>query len=173
MGSMFRIAFLLALAVGSLLCAGCDRHESRKARMEFHQLSRAEEDRLNKQRELVLSAARVRYGTKGFTRSKTDLPVIQRLIDDRVFAKTQTFELQALGVVFGDVLASELGLHWELVTDEYGTDPVLRLGTHQVQISALTMISKRAEDGKEVDVAALLDGVRDTLKQMKKSGDCK
>ena len=89
--------------------------------------------------------------------------MLQRLIDDRVFDKSQTFELQSLGVVFGDVLASELGLHWELVTDEYGTA--------QVQVSALTMISKRVEDGHEIDLVDLLQGVRSALKEMKESGD--
>jgi hypothetical protein len=55
-----------------------------------------------------------------------DLPVLQRLIDDRAFSKTQTYELQSLGIAFGDVLASELRLQWVMVTDEYGTDPTLR-----------------------------------------------
>jgi len=141
--------------------------------MEFHKLSREDEQRLAKQRALILSAVQSRYGTTVFTRTTNDLPVLQRLIGDRAFEKTQTFELQALGVVFGDILATELGLHWELVTDDYGTDPVLRYGTAQVQVAALTMISKRVEDGKEIDVADLVEGVRDTLKRMKESGDCK
>jgi hypothetical protein len=50
---------------------------------------------------------------------------------------------------------------------------VLRYGTAQVQVAALTMISKRVEDGKEIDVADLVEGVRDTLKRMKESGDYK
>jgi hypothetical protein len=141
--------------------------------MEFNNLDREHEQRLNKQRAVVLSAARSRYGTAGLARNKSDLAVLQRLIDDRVFGKTQTFELQALGVVFGDVLATELGLHWELVTDGYGTDPVLRYGTAQVQVAALTMISKRVEDDKEIDVVDLVEGVRDTLKQMAESGEYK
>jgi hypothetical protein len=93
--------------------------------------------------------------------------VLQRLIDDRAFDKTQTFELQSLGVVFGDVLATELRLHWELVTDEYGNDPVLRYGTAQIQVAALTMISKRVEDGREIDLTDLVEGVRKALKLIK------
>src|SRR5688500_16340430 len=100
-----RSLFLMALAASTLVLGGCNKAETRKSKMEFHKLSREQEERLAKQRTLVLSAVRSRYGTTEFTRTKSDLPVLQRLIDDRVFDKTQTFELQALGVVFGDILA--------------------------------------------------------------------
>jgi hypothetical protein len=45
-------------------------------------------------------------------RTKSDLPVLQNLIDDRVFNKSQRHELQSVGVAFGDVLTSELPLRW-------------------------------------------------------------
>jgi hypothetical protein len=169
---IIRSTFLMALLASALcLFAGCTKAGSQKSEMKFHKLTRAEEEQLARQRMLVLTTARSRYGTTKFTRTKSDLAVLQRLIDDRAFDKTQTLELQSLGVVFGDVLATELGLHWELVTDDYGTDPVLRYGTAQVQVAALTMISKRVEDGKEIDLTGLVEGVRKTLKEMKESGD--
>lgn len=154
------------------LCAmlGCDTGQLSKSKMEFSRLPPEQEQQLDRQRTLVLSAARSHYGTTGFTQTKADLPVLQRLVDDGVFGRTQTFELHSLGVVFGDVLANELGLHWELVTDKYGTDPVLRYGTAQVQVAALTMISKRVEDGKPVDLEDLMEGVRTTLREMRESG---
>ena len=162
----------MALIASALfLFAGCTKAESKKSKMQFHKLTRAEEEQLARQRMLVLTTARSRYGTAKFTRTKSDLAVLQRLVDDRAFDKTQTFELQSLGVVFGDILATELGLHWELVMDEYGSDPVLRYGTAQVQVAALTMISKRVEDGREIDLTDLVEGVRKTLKEMKDSGN--
>ena len=160
-------------AISLCIMLGCGEAQSPKSKMEFSPLSREDEQRLDKQRALVISAARSRYGTTGLTRTKADLPVLQRLVDDHVFSRTQTFELQSLGVALGDVLATELQLHWELVTDQYGADPVLRAGTAQVQVAALTMISKRVEDGKAVDLEDLVEGVRDTLKEMKESGDYK
>ncbi len=158
-----------------LLCGllGCGGGQPPNSKMEFSRLPPEQEQRLEKQRALVLSTARSRYGTAKFTQTKADIPVLQRLVDDRVFSRTQTFELQSLGVVFGDVLANELGLHWELVTDQYGTDPVLRYGTAQVQVAALTMISKRVEDGQPVDLMNMVEGVRSTLKEMKESGSYK
>ncbi len=146
-------------------------NEAPAAKMTFQKLSPDHEKRLATQRALVLSAVRFRYGTDRFTGTTNDLPVLQRLLDDRVFTKEKTDELQAMGVVFGDVLATELGLHWELVTDEYGTDPVLRYETRPIQVAPLTMISKRVEDDKEIDLVDLLEGVRETLHDMKDSAD--
>lgn len=82
--------------------------------------------------------------------------ILQRLIDDRVFGRTQTYELQCLGVAFGDVLAHEFPLRWVMVTDEYGTDPTLRYKDMTLQINALTMISKRIERDEQVNLAKLL-----------------
>jgi len=72
----------------------------------FTELSAEDTARLEQQRAVVLAAARERYGTPALTRTRSDLPVLQRLIDERVFNKAQTYELQCLGVALGDVLAS-------------------------------------------------------------------
>jgi hypothetical protein len=129
----------------------------------FAELSREDSTRLEQQRTVVLAAARQRYGTLALTRSKTDLPVLQKLIDDRVFNKSQTYEFQCLGVAFGDVLAREFPLRWVMVTDEFGTDPTLRFKKTTIQINALTMISKRVERDEPVSVQWLLDKTREQL----------
>jgi hypothetical protein len=100
----------------------------------FTELSREDSSRLEQQRAVVLAAAKQRYGTLALTRTKSDLPVLQNLIDDRVFNKSQTYELQCLGVAFGDVLASEFPLRWGMVTDEFGTDLTLRFKKTTIQI---------------------------------------
>ena len=74
------------------------------------------------------------------------------MIDDNAFSKTQTYELQSLGVAFGDVFASELPVSWAMVTDEYGTDPPLRYKDKPVNVNALTMISKRVERDEVVNL---------------------
>ena len=75
------------------------------AQPKFTELSDEDSTRLEQQRAVVLAAAKQRYGT-ALTRTKRDLPILQNLINDRVFKKSQTYELQSLGVAFGDVLAS-------------------------------------------------------------------
>jgi hypothetical protein len=133
----------------------------------FTELSREDSAQLEQQRAVVAAAAKQRYGTKALTRTKSDLPVLQRVIDDKVFKKSQTYELQCLGVAFGDVLASELPLRWVMVTDEYGTDPTLRFKKTTLQINTLTMISKRVERDAHIDVMELLRTTREQLDQTK------
>ncbi len=96
------------------------------------------------------------------------MPILQRIIDDKVFKKSQPYELQSLGVVFGDVLASELPLRWVMTTDEYGTDPTLRFRNTSININALTMISKRVEKDEPVGLSRLLQQNREALSDAEK-----
>lgn len=150
------IAAFLSMGLLSILFGCSKRDEAQPATQKFSELSREDTARLEKQRDVVAAAAKQRYGTARLTKTKADLAVLQRLLDDRAFMKTQTYELQCLGIAFGDVLASELPLRWMMVTDEYGTDLTLRFKDTTVQVNAVTMIAKRVEKGEEVDVQTLL-----------------
>jgi hypothetical protein len=158
-----RSAFILALVLFSI--ASCSKPQvASSSTPEFNELADSDKVRLDQQRALVTATVKQKYGTASLTKTVADLPVLQRLIDDNVFTKTQTYELQSLGVAFGDVLASELPLRWEMLTDEYGTDPVLRNKDKPVNINALTMISKRVEQGEVVNLARLHQLTRDQLR---------
>jgi hypothetical protein len=139
-----------------------------QAAPKFSELSRDDIASLDKQRALVAAAAKQRYGVSGLVRTKADLPVLQRLIDDQAFTKTQTYELQSLGVALGDVMASELPVRWMMVTDEFGTDPTLRYKDTTIQVNALTMISKRIERDEKVNVSRLLEITREQLPKFQK-----
>jgi hypothetical protein len=128
----------------------------------FSELSHQNSERLNQQRAIIAAVAKQRYG-RTLSRTKRDLPVLQQLIDDKVFKKSQTYELQSLGIVFGDVLVSELPLRWVMITDEYGTDPTLRFKNTSLNINPLTMISKRVERDEPVDLSRLLQQNREAL----------
>jgi len=132
----------------------------------FADLSPQDTVRLEQQREVIAKAAKKHYGTPSLTRTKADLPVLQKLIDDKVFAKSQTYELQCLGVVFGDVLTSDLPLRWVMITDEFGTDPTLRFKKTDANINALTMISKRVERDQPVDLSDMLHWTRQQLSKL-------
>jgi Domain of unknown function (DUF3806) len=71
-------------------------------------------------------------------------------------------------LAFGDVLATDLPLHWAMVTDEYGTDLTLRLRDTSLQVNALTMISKRIERDESVDVSYLLRTTREHVEAYEK-----
>lgn len=136
----------------------------------FNELSQHDIARLDRQRAIIAAAAKQHYGTPALKKDASDLAVLQRLIDDKAFAKTQTYELESLGVAFGDVMASEVPLKWVMVTDEYGTDPTLRFKNTTLQINALTMISKRVERGESVDLDHLLQATREYLRRFSKTG---
>lgn len=155
---------LLALLSGTGLLFGRSPRDS-APEPKFSELSHEDSERLDQHRAVVAAAAKQRYGTAVLSRTKSDLPILQRLIDDKVFKKSQTYELQSIGVVFGDVLASELPLRWVMITDEYGSDPTLRFKNTSVNINALTMISKRVERGEPVDVFSLLEKNREALSE--------
>lgn len=133
----------------------------------FSALTKQDEDRLNKQRQVVLLVLKEKFGVSVLKKDQSDIQLIQKILDEKVFNPSQTYELQSLGVVLGDVLAKELGLHWEMITDEYGNDPTLRYENSAWNFNALTMISKRIERGEKVDVQSLFDQTRDYLPVLK------
>jgi hypothetical protein len=51
------------------------------------------------------------------------LAVIRAVLNARAFRPDQTFELQGLGVIFGDVLASQLNMQWRVLEDQQGISP--------------------------------------------------
>jgi hypothetical protein len=149
----------------------CSKQAARPSMPKFSELSPEDTTRLEQQRALVAAAAKQRYGTSSLKQTEVDLPVLQRLIDDKAFSKMQTYELHSLGIAFGDVLESELPLRWVMVSDEYGTDPTLRFSDTTVHINVLTMISKRIEKNEEVNLSELLRITREQLTRLSKSSN--
>ncbi|MFZ2824685.1 DUF3806 domain-containing protein [Hydrogenophaga sp.] len=97
-----------------------------------------------------------RFPGEKLSGTKSDLQLLQQALDAKLLPKTATWELQALGVVFGDVLVSTVpGLSWWQVEDEYGTDPTVRYRETSVQINVMTALSKRVEGGEAVNVEQL------------------
>ncbi len=56
-------------------------------------------------------------------------------------------------------------LHWVAVEDEYGRDPALRWLDTSVLVFPRTVISKRVEDGEEIDVYDMFKGFKDAIGQ--------
>lgn len=98
------------------------------------------------------------------------LGVLRALLAQGVFKSNQTYELQCMGVVLGDVFVQELRMEWVVVEDEYGRDAAVRMPGTSIIIFPLTMISKRLEDRKAVDVFELFNGVAEHIEQLKAEG---
>ncbi|MFG0292607.1 MAG: DUF3806 domain-containing protein [Phycisphaerales bacterium JB050] len=125
--------------------------------------------RLDAQREVV----RAHLGEdpenlRKFDTAAGKLGTIRAILQAGVYDAEDTYELQCLGVVLGDVFAQELGMRWEVVTDEYGSDPALRdTDNPNIIIFPLTMISKRIERGEDVDVFELFKGIAAEVDMMR------
>ncbi|MGB1141159.1 MAG: DUF3806 domain-containing protein, partial [Halioglobus sp.] len=82
-------------------------------------------------------------------------------LDRGVVGNQQTTELQAMGIVMGDLLASELDMQWVVYTDEIGRSRALRYRGSDDVVFPVTMISRRREVGNEDLVIAIYAQARD------------
>ena len=108
------------------------------------------------------SDARAKYQT-----SAGKLGVIHAVLDGGFVGPDQSFELQGLGIILGDVLARELGMSWRMVDDEYGVSPCLIVEGTSIVIYPQTMISKRIENGETVDVFDLFNFIAAKVDELK------
>lgn len=115
----------------------------------------------------ALNIARQHFGEVAFTHSDRDLEIIQRILDNRILDETQTYELQCLGLVFGDVLARRADLRWVTVSDAYGRDPALQYRNTSLVLFPSTMISKPVKDGQRVQVFELMAAMEKDVSSLK------
>lgn len=124
----------------------------------FEPLPETTKRQLVKQRLFVSSLVTECFPGEKLSGIKSDLQLLQRILDAKLIPKANTWELQALGVVFGDSLVASIpGLAWWQVTDEFGTDPTVRYRETSVQINALTTLSKRVERSETIEVEQLAE----------------
>lgn len=102
--------------------------------------------------------------TDAISRSKFRTPAVKlgtlrALLDQEVFKPNQTYELQSMGVVFGDVFVQDMGFHWIIVQDECGRDPAIQYKDTSVILYPLTMISRKIERGEQVDIFKLYNRI--------------
>ncbi|MBL8484865.1 MAG: DUF3806 domain-containing protein [Rhodocyclaceae bacterium] len=131
----------------------------------FFALTRDDVVQLERQRAFVHHLAQRLDIPWQFKGTSADLRVLQAIIDSKALSASQTWELQSLGIALGDVFANEKGLRWVIVEDEYGRDPALRYKETSNLVFPLTMIAKRIEEGKAIDVQAIFEGVSDYIEQ--------
>jgi hypothetical protein len=108
--------------------------------------------RLSTQRAVVEAYLTPEDRETKYRKAAGKLGLLRALLEAKVFKPDQTYELQCMGIVLGDAFVEELGLEWVIVEDEFGRDPAVRLPGTSTLLFPLTMISKRVETGKEIDV---------------------
>lgn len=95
------------------------------------------------------------------------LRLLDTILKSKWIAPNETLKLQCLGVTFGDALSQKFGLRWFAVEDEYGRDPALGVDGTTIRVFPLTSISKRVEQGEEVDVYDLFENACSTIERLK------
>ncbi len=91
------------------------------------------------------------------SKTKSDLPTLQTIIENGPYTESPANELVVIGTTYGDILATELGLHWVVVTDEYGTDIGLQYKNSEIYLFPRDMIVKRFEQGEEIDLSFMFE----------------
>jgi Domain of unknown function (DUF3806) len=87
------------------------------------------------------------------------LRLLHTILENKWIEPHETWKLQSLGVILGDAFAQEFNLAWKMVSDNHGRDPALIVPDTTIKLFPLTMISKRVEDGRDVDVVELFGAV--------------
>ena len=86
-----------------------------------------------------------------------DIDTLQRLLDDGLVSSTDTLTLQAMGVVFGDLLGNHLDMNWIIYRDNAGRSRALRHRNADVTLFPMTMISRRHQNGSTRRLQSLYD----------------
>ena len=86
-----------------------------------------------------------------------DIQLLQRLLDSRKITNDMTSELQAMGFILGELLATELGMHWVIYKDPLGRSRALRYKSSNNFLFPVTMISRRREVNNLTSVAKIYE----------------
>lgn len=107
------------------------------------------------QRNELDETARTYLGRSFSGERDRDLDLLQTLLDKGLVRNNQTQQLQAMGIVLGDLLSDELGLDWVVYEDKAGRSRALRLDNTEVYLFPVTMISRRREVGNTATVDSI------------------
>ena len=86
-----------------------------------------------------------------------DINTLQRILDERMVPASDTLTLQAMGLVFGDLLGDRLSMQWVVYRDRLGRSRALRYRDLDVFLFPMTMISRRQEVGSDRRLRTLFD----------------
>lgn len=122
---------------------------------------------MTQQRDSLQELASLQLG-RGFNGDRNnDLQILQLLLDRRLVKPDQTRELQAMGVVMGDLLAAALDMHWVIYEDAHGRSRALRYKQTDEYLFPVTMISRRLEADNHTPVADIYQKAYDIIAPLK------
>lgn len=123
---------------------------------------------LSSQRRSIEDLITQRLGILTLKQDKTDLEIIQKVVDRRILNDRDVREWQALGVLFGDILANEMDLHWVSYEDDLGTSKALRWKDTDNFVFPLTVFSKRVQFNEKIDARAIYNKIETSVENFKR-----
>ena len=108
-----------------------------------------------------------RLGILSLKGDKRDLPTLQAVIDKELIRSDEVREWQTLGVMFGDILVEEMGLHWVSYEDDLGVSKALRWQQSENYVFPVTMFSKRVQFRETINIQALYDKLNTDVQQFR------
>jgi hypothetical protein len=156
----------------AILYFSCEKNQSREIGMDqkITELTTQDIDHLDAQRLVITKYLADEESCLKYKEPEGKLGTLRALIENKVFKKEETYKLQCMGIVLGDVFVQKMGFTWVIVEDENGRDPALKYRNTSIILYPLTMISKRVEKGEDVDVFELYNGIANRVEEMIKSG---
>lgn len=152
-----RASLLIPLTMGLFLSAWAGAQGEAR----ISALSYLDRQYMQQQRDRLSDLAATAFGRQFSGERNRDIALLQRLLDEGQVRDDQTRELQAMGIVLGDLLAAELNLDWVIYEDRLGRSRALRYKTSDHYLFPVTMISRRREAGNRTPVMEIYEKARD------------
>lgn len=107
---------------------------------------------IEQQHQRIDTLARRHLGRQLQGNPANDIPLLQALLDQQLVRPGQTLELQAMGIILGQLLKQQYGLLWVIYEDKLGRSRALQVAGINEFIFPATQISRRVEVGIEISV---------------------
>lgn len=126
-------------------------------------LSYLDRQYMAQQRDTLSELVQRNFGRQFNGKRENDLELLQLLLDRRLVRPDQTRELQAMGVIMGDLLAADLDMHWVVYEDALGRSRALRYRETDNYLFPMTMISRRREADSRTPVKEIYQKAYDII----------
>lgn len=153
---------LLTLCLGQFAWAQSGREGEEEWPL-ITELTWMDRNHLTQQRQFVDDLAGSELG-RPVRGNKSDLELLQRIVNEGLIGRTETQDLQALGAVLGDVYVNEYELEWRAYEDEKGRSRAVCVPNSGNCLFPVTMLSRRIAAGLTPDVNEVYNKGVDLIK---------
>jgi len=158
--TMMRVSGFLMLLVALWPVQGIPAQSAGR----FEDVSKLDLAYMDRQRSLLGDLAATELGRRFSGDREEDLDLLQTLLDRGLVRPDQPRELQAMGIILGDLLATEFDLHWVVYQDDVGRSRALRFEDTDFVVFPVTMISRRRQVGDKTPVADIYRKASDIIR---------